>query len=631
MPSVVYRLVRLLSDTALKIFFTKIEVVGKENLPKNGPVILVGNHKNQFVDSMVVLWGVRRNVSFIIAEVSMHKPIVGPMAKALGAVPVIRPQDKAVPGSGKIIIIDYDAGTITGKGTSFMKDCAQKGCQVIVKGIDPFLVVEVVSDTEITFKKRKPEEGEEAESGKAALEAEGHAFKIIPKLDQNAVFERVHDLLAVDKGLLSIFPEGGSTDRTDLLPLKAGVSIMALGAAVKGANIQIVPYGINYMHGHAFRSKVFVEIGKPLTIDSELVEQYRSGNTRESCDVLMSSIEDSLRGVTINAPNYASLKIMRTARRMFQGSIKLDAKRYLELSRRFAKGYEIWEKDERFNTLSREIAFYLQDAHAQGLSDKEVRDLPPLGTCHTLTNAWIQIFISVIMTILLLPLALPGYLINYPVILRVNKVVKREMAKALAGSRVKVAGRDVAATQTIFIGFKILPLLYTFYSLVALGLMLALWEIEGEEGQWYAWLFDNMTWFLPLAVWLLLPWYSYFSVVMMEKITRRVTMLPFLWIQLQMITSCRNKKSPSMRIRTRRKLLAMRVRALVEVLIPMVPGWADERIISVDMLKKSMRDSDHSLHDVAVTILADTPSGLADDESKGFRGKGRVHESLLGK
>ena len=107
------------------------------------------------------------------------------------------------------------------------------------------------------------------------------------------------------------------------------------------------------------------------------------------------------------------------------------------------------------------------------------------------------------------------------------------MAKALAGSRVKVAGRDVAATQTIFVGFKILPLLYSFYTLVALAFMLAFWDIEGEDGQWYAWLADNAIWFLPLAVWLLLPWYSYFSVVMMEKIWRRLTMLPFLWIQLQ--------------------------------------------------------------------------------------------------
>jgi len=32
---------------------------------------------------------------------------------------------------------------------------------------------------------------------------------------------------------IGIFPEGGSHDRTDLLPLKAGICIMALGAMQK--------------------------------------------------------------------------------------------------------------------------------------------------------------------------------------------------------------------------------------------------------------------------------------------------------------------------------------------------------------------------------------------------------------
>ncbi len=30
-------------------------------------------------------------------------------------------------------------------------------------------------------------------------------------------------------GIVGIFPEGGSHDRPDLLPIKAGISIMALG------------------------------------------------------------------------------------------------------------------------------------------------------------------------------------------------------------------------------------------------------------------------------------------------------------------------------------------------------------------------------------------------------------------
>jgi hypothetical protein len=53
-----------------------------------------------------------------------------------------------------------------------------------------------------------------------------------------------------------LFPEGGSHDRTELLPLKAGFAIMALGtvAAHPGAPLFIVPTGLYYFRAHAFRS-----------------------------------------------------------------------------------------------------------------------------------------------------------------------------------------------------------------------------------------------------------------------------------------------------------------------------------------------------------------------------------------
>jgi glycerol-3-phosphate O-acyltransferase/dihydroxyacetone phosphate acyltransferase len=53
---------------------------------------------------------------------------------------------------------------------------------------------------------------------------------------------------------IGIFPEGGSHDRTELLPLKAGVTLMALGAVDKyKVPVKIVPCGLNYFFGHKFR------------------------------------------------------------------------------------------------------------------------------------------------------------------------------------------------------------------------------------------------------------------------------------------------------------------------------------------------------------------------------------------
>ena len=65
------------------------------------------------------------------------------------------------------------------------------------------------------------------------------------------VFKRLHE-----RGAVGIFPEGGSHDRTEMLPLKAGFTIMALGALARHPELPlyIVPTGLYYFRAHAFRS-----------------------------------------------------------------------------------------------------------------------------------------------------------------------------------------------------------------------------------------------------------------------------------------------------------------------------------------------------------------------------------------
>lgn len=68
------------------------------------------------------------------------------------------------------------------------------------------------------------------------------------------MFESVWQSLR-DGDCIGIFPEGGSHDRTNLLPLKAGICIMALGAAAKyNVKVKLQPVGLNYFKGHKFRS-----------------------------------------------------------------------------------------------------------------------------------------------------------------------------------------------------------------------------------------------------------------------------------------------------------------------------------------------------------------------------------------
>ncbi|KAJ7823643.1 hypothetical protein B0H14DRAFT_3469987 [Mycena olivaceomarginata] len=77
-----------------------------------------------------------------------------------------------------------------------------------------------------------------------------------PFIDQQDMYRNVYDCLNRG-GSISIFLEGGSHDQTDLLPLKAGVSIVALGAMAHDPNVRVkvVPIGLSYFHTHKFRSR----------------------------------------------------------------------------------------------------------------------------------------------------------------------------------------------------------------------------------------------------------------------------------------------------------------------------------------------------------------------------------------
>lgn len=116
-----------------------------------------------------------------------------------------------------------------------------------------------------------------------------------------------------DGGSIGIFPEGGSHDRTDLLPLKAGVSIMALGALSSDAELrlQIVPVGLSYFHAHRFRSRAVVEFGNPIDISRESVALFEKGgdDKKKAVGQVMDLVFNGLKSVTVRAPDYETLMV----------------------------------------------------------------------------------------------------------------------------------------------------------------------------------------------------------------------------------------------------------------------------------------------------------------------------------
>ena len=268
-----------------------------------------------------------RRVSNLIAAKSMDRRFVGAMAGAVGSIPVGRALDKAKPGSGKIYLPNptNDPTLVRGHGTNFENE-AEKGGILALPTINSSSanteVLEVLGAEELRVKKEfkgdaamrqltgHSEDTSITNITSVAGDFQGTPYKIAPKMDQTKVYDSVFARLQKG-GCVCIFPEGGSHDRTELLPLKPGVAIMALGslAASPDSGLKIVPCGMNYFHAHKFRSRAVVEFGLPIEVPKELVDMYRNGERREATKKLLEIVYNGLVAVTVTSPDYDTLMV----------------------------------------------------------------------------------------------------------------------------------------------------------------------------------------------------------------------------------------------------------------------------------------------------------------------------------
>jgi glycerol-3-phosphate O-acyltransferase/dihydroxyacetone phosphate acyltransferase len=99
--------------------------------------------------------------------------------------------------------------------TKFTKQLKKRDSIVLPKGVGISEVVEIISDTELIIKK----EFKELKAMEYLTATAGTAYKCMPHIEQDAVYKSVHDELNNGR-CITIFPEGGSHDRAELLPFK---------------------------------------------------------------------------------------------------------------------------------------------------------------------------------------------------------------------------------------------------------------------------------------------------------------------------------------------------------------------------------------------------------------------------
>ncbi|KAG2178954.1 hypothetical protein INT43_001801 [Umbelopsis isabellina] len=442
------------------IFFREIRTSGVHQVPTDKPCIfIVAPHANQFVDPGMVMITSPVQFSPLMAASQFKRHIIGTAARLLNAIPVIRPQDLASAGAGSVRLSSDRLDILEGIDTKFKEQVHPRDLISINKTLK-VQVEEVMSDS----RARLATPVTEADAS-VLRKDEGVKYKVVPHVNQHDLFDKVHDSLGQSRSIV-IFPEGGSHDRPELLPLKVGFALMALGAMAKypDLDLKIVPVGLNYFHPHRFRSRAVVSYGAPISIDRKLVEDFKHGGDekREATSKLLNLGREGLKSVTVNAPDYDALLVIQAARRLYRpANRKLRLEQVVELNRRFLIGWTQFKDDPRVIELARKIRAYNQTLKYFGLRDHQVEK-----TSTATLNAAKTLLIRIFELALLASIGLPATILNSPIILLAIYISQIKQKEALANSSVKIAARDVLATWKILVAIVFAPLLFLFYSVV---------------------------------------------------------------------------------------------------------------------------------------------------------------------
>ena len=469
---------------------------------------------------------------------------------------------------------------ISGIGTAFLKE-AQPGDSLRLpvsdmQNQDVLRVVKTLSDEEVQMERKMQ-----------GFEAAG--FKVLPKIDQNEIYDTVHERLKQGR-CVGIFPEGGSHDRPALLPLKAGVCIMALGAMVKyDIPVAIQCVGLNYFQGHKFRSRVAVNFGTTYVVPQKLGELYRF-DKKQAISALLCEIETRMKDVWATAPTYEELSLIFLARRVYRPlHITLSEEQILRLNHLFSKGYayvrEKYGSPPEVEALIGELKMYNSMLESFGIQDSDLRLVHFSSMTFVLYS-----LISLILVVVSIAAALPGLLVSLPPALYLKFKAERERKKALAGSVVKITGSDVMASIKVTGGMALFPLVTACIASAFIVLNYCNSHSDYDSDLTSA-VYKS---FLMTVVW---PIYFYTCIVFGDTAFKHARRL---YLRTKSIFS----RTELIALHTQRKIVHQHVKALVEKYGPeIVPNFERERILAAETPKKKMDDAISSAFSILAEVI----------------------------
>lgn len=378
----IQRSINSLINLITKTFFRRIDIVGEENIPVDGPVIFAGNHPNALMDGWLLTARCGRWPLHFMVNAKLWKyKLLGRMLDASGAVPVYR---------------------------------------------------------------REEHDGD---------------------VDNSKAFDKLYEVIEAGD-CMGVFPEGISHTESQLSKLKTGTARIALSVADRGkVKVTIIPCGLNYIHRHRFRSQVLIEFGEPIVIDEDWLTEFRS-DEREAVRKLTAFLAEALSAVTLNAPDWSTLRFVQAARRLYKpATANLAPSEYVELNRRFMQAYLDTAEEPETIELRKDVENYQSRLEVLGLKDFQLRKTI------SVPKAFRRLMTRSIMMMFLLPLAIPGVLLHLPV----------GWLAAFVGERFSYEEDDIA-TLKVFATMALLPVLYLLVAYLIGSYFGPVWAVVAVVG-----------------------------------------------------------------------------------------------------------------------------------------------------
>lgn len=255
-------------------------------------------------------------------------------------------------------------------------------------------------------------------------------------VDNAEAFGALHAVLK-SGGAFGIFPEGVSYTEAQLQPLKTGAARIALSALMEGCPVVIVPAGLHYRRKQRYRGRVLVQYGEPIVLD-EVWKARQRADPREAAKALTNDIELALRALTLNAPDFETLRVLDGIRRLYVPDARaktMSLDEQAEITRRLGAHWTEKRDVPEVRAFYDDVESYLTLLDALGLSDWDLKRPVSRGR-------WVmRVIRHLALLVVQVPLALPGLIIHLPL-----------LWLATSAGEMVLQRDDVRATMRMMIG-----------------------------------------------------------------------------------------------------------------------------------------------------------------------------------